>query len=446
MKKILLLLGVLVISANSFSAASIVGGGLNIHAGTSISGSSNYNLGTGSNTVTATGSSTISAGTKFTVPAGGTLDIVTDSGTIQTYTGPTVVTLTSPLSGSVTPATVGSVISSSGSTPSTPATPSTPSTPASPTTPTTPSTPSTPAAPTPSTPTGSVPTFQGARSRVNYDLAKTITANGFKDLEQAKKENGANLNLQYLGGVNSYDYDSRYSSKTNGVVLSGTKNFGNFTMGAGFGYEKSNVKYKNSFDGVKEKLDSYQASLSGKYDFTDNLDVASVLTYGSNKHKYKNYNNIKFDSDVLDFQTRLGYKFRDDSDENTYVKPYVGLGVTSVKEGSFTVGNVNFGKAKRSSGNATTGVYGQTRVGAVDLYGNIEYEQRFSRKSYNGERSISTNGVEVAKLAALDYDQGVFNLGLGAKYNVSDNFNMSAGYELYDTKNSIFKVGLGLKF
>ena len=98
MKKILLLLGVLVISANSFSAASIVGGGLNIHAGTSISGSSNYNLGTGPNTVTATGSSTISAGTKFTVPAGGTLDIVTDSGTIQTYTGPTVVTLTSPLS------------------------------------------------------------------------------------------------------------------------------------------------------------------------------------------------------------------------------------------------------------------------------------------------------------------------------------------------------------
>ena len=217
-------------------------------------------------------------------------------------------------------------------------------------------------------------------------------------------------------------------------------------MGAGFGYEKSNVKYKNSFDGVKEKLDSYQVSLSGKYDFTDNLDLASVLTYGRNKHKYKNYNNVKFDSDVLDFQTRLGYKFRDDSDENTYVKPYVGLGVTSVKEDSFTVGNVNFGKAKRSSGNATVGVYGQTRVGAVDLYGNVEYEQRFSKKSYNGERSISTNGVEIAKLAALDYDQGVFNLGLGAKYNVSDNFNLSTGYELYDTKNSVFKVGLGLEF
>ena len=428
MKKILLLLGVLVISANAFSAASIVGGGLNIHAGGNISGATNYNLGTGTNTVTATGLSTISAGNTFTVPSEGTLNIVTDSGTVQTYTGPTIVTLSSALSGGVTAATVNSVVTSSTPTPATPATPA-------------------PAAPaTPAAPAGSVPTVQGARSRVNYDLAKTVTANSFKDLEQAKKENGANLNVQYLGGIGSYDQDSRYSSKANGVVLSGTKNIGNLTLGAGFGYEKSNVKYKKSFDGVKEKIDSYQVSLSGKYDFTDNLDVASVLTYGSNKHKYDNYNNVKFDSDVIDFQTRLGYKFRDDSDENTYVKPYVGLGVTSVKEGSFTVGNVNFGKAKRSSGNATVGVYGQTRVGAVDLYGNVEYEQRFNKKSYNAERSISTNGVEVAKLAELDYDQGVFNLGLGAKYNVSNNFNLSAGYELYDTKNSIFKVGLGLEF
>ncbi len=428
MKKILLLLGVLVISANAFSAASIVGGGLNIHAGGNISGATNYNLGTGTNTVTATGLSTISAGNTFTVPSEGTLNIVTDSGTVQTYTGPTIVTLSSALSGGVTAATVNSVVTSSTPTPATPATPA-------------------PAAPaTPAAPAGSVPTVQGARSRVNYDLAKTVTANSFKDLEQAKKENGANLNVQYLGGIGSYDQDSRYSSKANGVVLSGTKNIGNLTLGAGFGYEKSNVKYKKSFDGVKEKIDSYQVSLSGKYDFTDNLDVASVLTYGSNKHKYDNYNNVKFDSDVIDFQTRLGYKFRDDSDENTYVKPYVGLGMTSVKEDSFTVGNTNFGKAKRSGGNATAGVYGQTRVGAVDLYGNVEYEQRFNKKSYNAERSISTNGVEVAKLAELDYDQGVFNLGLGAKYNVSNNFNLSAGYELYDTKNSIFKVGLGLEF
>lgn len=58
MKK-LLLLGALVISANTFSAASIVGGGLNINAGTAITGATSWNLGTGTNTVTATGGSTI---------------------------------------------------------------------------------------------------------------------------------------------------------------------------------------------------------------------------------------------------------------------------------------------------------------------------------------------------------------------------------------------------
>lgn len=442
MKKILLLLGALVISANTFSAASIVGGGLNIHAGTNITGASSWNLGTGTNTVTATGGSTISAGNSFVVPAGGTLNIVTDSGTVQTYTGPTTVTLTSALNGSVTAATIASVVST-GSTPTTPATP-----PATPTTPTAPATPTTPTTPTAS---GTVPTISGPRSKVDYDMARTITSNGFRELEQAKKDNRANLNVQYIGGVGVYDEDSnynpKYNSKTNGVALTGTKNFGNFTLGAGFGYEKSNVKYKRDFDGVKEKLDSYQLSLSGKYDFTDNLDLAGVLTYGNNKHKYNsNYSNAKFDSDVIDFQTRLGYKFKDDSNEDTYVKPYIGLGVTSVNEDSYSIGNIDFGKAKKTSGNATAGVYGQTKVGPVDLYGNIEYQQRFNRKSYHGERSITQNGVEVAKMAALDYEQGVFNLGLGAKYNISDNFNLSAGYELYDTKNNIFRVGLGLEF
>ena len=444
MKK-LLLLGALVISANTFSAASIVGGGLNINAGTNITGSTSWNLGTGTNTVTATGGSTISAGNKFIVPAGGTLNIVTDSGTVQTYTGPTTVTLTTPLNVGVTSATIASV-ASTGATPTTPATSTTPSTPSTPATPTTPTTPVAPSTPTTPATTGTIPTVQGARSRVDYDLTKVATANSFKDLEQAKKENGFNLNIQYLGNAGSYDQDLKYNSKTNGAILSGTKRFGNFTLGAGVGVENSTVKYKKSFDGVKEKLDSYQVSLSGKYDFTDNIDLASALTYGSNKHKYNNYNNVKFDSNVLDFQTRLGYKFRDDTDENTYVKPYIGLGVTSVKEDGFTVGNISYGSAKRSSGNATAGIYGQTKVGALDLYGNLEYEQRFSKKSYHGERKISSNGVEVAKLAGLDYDQGVFNLGLGAKYNVSDNFNLSAGYELYDTKNSVFKVGLGLQF
>jgi len=314
------------------------------------------------------------------------------------------------LTGSVSGANLNSYVSVSGGT--------TPTTPTPTPTPTTPVIPSTPTRPTTS---GTVPTITGPRSRVDYDLTKAITANSFKDLEQAKKENGTNLNIQYIGNAGSYNQDLRYDSKTNGVVLSGTKKFGKITLGGGFAFENSTVKYKESFDGVKEKLDSYQLSLSGKYDFTDNLDLASVLTYGNNKHKYDDYSNVRFNSNVLDFQTRLGYKFKGELDENTYVKPYIGFGVTSVKENSFTIGNTNYGKAKKNSGNATLGIYGQTKVGSVDLYGNLEYEQRFNKKSYHGERSLFVNGVETAKLAALDYDKGVFNLGLGAKYNVSDN-------------------------
>jgi len=437
MKKILFLLGALIIGANSFSVASVIGGGSNMSAGGSLLLVSNWNLSPGVTTVTATGTSTISAGNVFNVPTGGTLNIVTDSGTIQTITGPATVTLTQPLTGSVSGANLNSYVSVSGGT--TPTTPTPTPTP----TPTTPVIPSTPTRPTTS---GTVPTITGPRSRVDYDLTKAITANSFKDLEQAKTENGTNLNIQYIGNAGSYNQDLRYDSKTNGVVLSGTKKFGKITLGGGFAFENSTVKYKESFDGEKEKLDSYQLSLSGKYDFTDNLDLASVLTYGNNKHKYDDYSNVRFNSNVLDFQTRLGYKFKGELDENTYVKPYIGFGVTSVKENSFTIGNTNYGKAKKNSGNATLGIYGQTKVGSVDLYGNLEYEQRFNKKSYHGERSVFVNGVETAKLAALDYDKGVFNLGLGAKYNVSDNFNLSAGYELYDTKNSIFKLGLGLEF
>ena len=436
----LLLIVSLIASANAYSLSwgPNVSLGSFSSSGGVFSGSMTFNNPTGGTITFANGSESILAGSTINLQPGATVTLVGPNGTIGTISGVTSYTFGTTVTGADSAGSFTMTASAPSTTPSTPTS----------TTPAAPSTPTTPATSTTTTPatSGTVPTIAGPRSRVDYDLAKTITANSFKDLEQAKKENGANLNIQYLGNAGSYDQDLKYNSKANGVVLSGTKNFGKFTLGAGFGFENSTVKYKNSFDGVKEKLDSYQVSLSGKYDFTDNLDLASVLTYGSNKHKYNNYSDVKFDSDVLDFQTRLGYKFRDESDENTYVKPYVGLGVTSVKEDSFTVGNVNYGKAKRSSGNATAGIYGQTKVGPVDLYGNLEYEQRFNKKSYHAERSVSLNGAEVAKLAALDYDQGVFNLGLGAKYNVSNNFNLSAGYELYDTKNSIFKVGLGLEF
>ena len=156
MKKILFLLGALIIGANSFSVASVIGGWSNMSAGGSLLLVSNWNLSPGVTTVTATGTSTISAGNVFNVPTGGTLNIVTDSGTIQTITGPATVTLTQPLTGSVSGANLNSYVSVSGGT-----TPTTPTP-----TPTTPVIPSTPTRPTTS---GTVPTITVPRSRVDYD-------------------------------------------------------------------------------------------------------------------------------------------------------------------------------------------------------------------------------------------------------------------------------------
>lgn len=279
-------------------------------------------------------------------------------------------------------------------------------------------------------------------------MVKNITAASFSDLEKSKNDNGFDMNVQYVGSSNSYTegyhFASKYNSKTNGVSLSGTKNFGRFTLGGGFGYQNSDVKYKNVFAGIKEDIDSYQLSLSGKYDITDNVDLMGVFTYGNSKHKYTN-SEASFKSDITDFQTRLGYKFKGSSD-STYLKPYAGLGITSVNEKEFTLNGMTYGKAKNSSGNATAGLYGQTSLGPVDLYGNMEYVHRFDKDSYHGERDVLLNGAAVAKARALDYKKGMFNLGLGARYNINSNFNLTVGYELHDTKNSVFKVGFGTEF
>ena len=115
------------------------------------------------------------------------------------------------------------------------------------------------------------------------------------------------------------------------------------------------------------------------------------------------------------------------------------MGVTRVEEGA--IDKLNASKARGTSGNANVGVYGQVALGsAVDLFGNVEYEHRFNRKSYHRDRDVKGGG----KIEGLDYDGGM-KLGLGLKYKFSK-FNMTTAYELNDDKNSVFKVGFGGEF
>lgn len=294
--------------------------------------------------------------------------------------------------------------------------------------------------PTPPTPPKVIP-----RSRVDLDLTKTMTTNGFKDFEKAGNDGKYELDIQYIGSLGNFKDTYRitnYDSKVNGIGLILTKNFNKFTFGGGFGYQKSKIKYKNLFEGVKENIDGYQFMAGGKYNFTDNVDVTSILTYSHNVHNFKapekkSLEGSKFNSNIVDFQTRLSSKYGEDN--IGYVKPYVGFGITRVKEGA--IDKIGAGKASGTSANATLGVYGQFALGSyVDLFGNIEYEHRFNRKSYHRERSLNAGG----KIDSLEYDGGM-NIGLGLRYNFS-NFNLTTSYELFNDKNSVFRVGFGTKF
>ncbi|MDO5089667.1 MAG: autotransporter outer membrane beta-barrel domain-containing protein [Leptotrichiaceae bacterium] len=430
MKK-LLLLGALILSVNAFSAISIVGPSTNLNVGQNISGNGSYSLGAGANTMTITGTSMVTPGIKFAIMSNSSLTIVNGAGvTVTTINGPATVSVVSALDANVTAGTVSSVLNvqpvGTGPTPTPPSTPGGTIIPS-----------------LPSTPGASSAKIYMARSKVDLELTKNITDSGFRSLENAGN-NGVSLDVDYIGGGGRYTDNSqnvKYNSKSNGVSLIGTKNFGNFTFGGGFGFQKSKVRYKENFENVKEKLDSYQFMLSGKYNFTENVDLSSVLTYSHNSHKYEapngvNIQGLKYNSKILDFQTRLGAKY---GESNGYVKPYVGLGITSVKEGA--IEKLGIGKASGTSGNATLGVYGQVSLGtSVDLFGNMEYEYTFNKKSYHRERELTSGG----KIEGLDYDDGL-NLGLGLKYKFSK-FNVTTAYELNKAKNNVFKVGFGAEF
>ncbi|RRD40703.1 autotransporter outer membrane beta-barrel domain-containing protein [Leptotrichia sp. OH3620_COT-345] len=427
MKKILLL-GAIIASVNAYSLSF---NGVSTGSGSSYSGgtistsagifSGNVTINAGDFTLTLNPTDRITAGTSVTVAPGANFKVVNSSGTvIGTITGGNTFNFTNQVTGSDTSFNTLPAPSPSPS-PSPNPTP----------TPT----------PIPGTPTTKV---YIPRSKVDLELTKNITSSGFKSLEDAQNNNGTGLDIQYIGGAGRYTDNSqviKYDSKSNGVALIGTKSFGNFTLGGGFGYQKSKVKYKETFDGIKENLDSYQFMLSGKYNFTENVDLASVLTYSHNSHKYENRNKVaiegtKFNSNIIDFQTRFGSKF---SGNTGYVKPYIGLGVTRVEEGA--IDKLNASKARGTSGNANVGVYGQVALGsAVDLFGNVEYEHRFNRKSYHRDRDVKDG----SKIEGLDYDSGM-KLGLGLKYKFSK-FNMTTAYELNDNKNNVFKVGFGAEF
>ncbi len=293
--------------------------------------------------------------------------------------------------------------------------------------------------------TGKV-TVEMPRSKVDFDLTKAARNVTYRNLEKTK-DGQYKIDVAYMGNYGGKykgkESNIKYDSDSNGILLNVSKDFGKLTLGTTFGYQKSDINYKGKYDDVKEGITSYQIGLNGKYDFTDNIDLTGSLIYSTNKHKFTTgtslgaINDAGFKSKILDFNVRSGYKF---SFDTGYIKPYVGLGITQIKEGE--IGKLEFSSASKTTVSSSIGVYGKKSFGKVDLFGNLEYEQRLGNKSYHGKREYSGR----YEIAPLKYAGGVVNAEAGVQYNFSDNFRIKASYELKDSRNSIVSLGIGAEF
>ena len=335
---------------------------------------------------------------------------------------------------------------------------------ASTTTPGTSTTPPGTSTPTPSTPsTGTTPITGNAapsnkrkkvlvipRSRVDLDLVENAKMTMIKNVEKKIEKGEWDSNIEYVGGVGTKYTDKthdilQYNGKSNGVILSLNKNYDKLTLGGLFGYQNSKVKYKDFYNGIKEKIDSYQFLLNAKYDFNEKFDLIGTLVYSTNKHKFDGSNIISYNwindaeytSNIFDIETRLGYKYLF---TNGYIKPYLGIGVLNLKEGA--INKIGAKKTSETALNSVLGIYGVAELNKIDLYGNVEYRQKYGKNSYHNKRDVDLT----TKIDALNYKKTTVNANIGLRYKITDMFDINTSYGLDNLKNNIIKIGIGIQY
>ena len=284
------------------------------------------------------------------------------------------------------------------------------------------------------------------RSKVDLDLTKLARNSAYKNLTDTDGQE-FNVNVSAIGNYGG-DYSDRsggvkYDYKSDGILVGISKMMDDFTLGAIFGYQKSDAWYEGKFDGVKENIKSYEFGLAGRYDFNENVDLAVNLTYSTNDHKFETNNGFgaihgaKYKSQIWDFSTRAGYKFLF---ENGYIKPYLGLGAIRVDEDA--ISRLRFSSASKTAPNGTAGIYAIKAFGDLQIFANAEYEHRFSGDSYHASRKYSDR----YDVEGLDYSSGVFNGAIGLKYKILQSVALSASYELSESKNSLARAAFDVEF
>ncbi|EKU70794.1 spherulation-specific family 4 protein [Selenomonas sp. F0473] len=290
------------------------------------------------------------------------------------------------------------------------------------------------------------PTIEMPRSKVDLDLMRAVRGRGYRSLEKTR-DGQLKIDIGYLrrygGDYSDKSSNIKYHTRSSGVMVNASKDFGKFAAGAIFGYQKSDVDYREKYGGVHEKVTSYQFGFSGKYDLKKDADITGQLIYSTNQHKFRTNNGLgaiagaEYRSRILDLNARLGRKlfFR-----HGYIKPYVGAGLTRVQEGA--IGKLNVSGASRNALNGSVGVYGEKNFGKLLVFGDFEYEHRFGGGSYHGVRDYAGR----YDVAPLDYARGVFNFAVGARYSVSDLFQIETSYERQESKNKLLRVELSAQF
>ena len=284
------------------------------------------------------------------------------------------------------------------------------------------------------------------RSKVDLDLTKLARNSAYKNLTDTDGQE-FNVNVSAIGNYGG-DYKDRsggvkYDHKSDGILLGASKRVDDLTLGVIFGYQKSDAWYEGKFDGVKENIKSYEFGLAGRYDFSENVDLAVNLTYSTNDHKFETNNGFgaihgaKYKSQIWDLSTRAGYKFLF---ENGYIKPYLGLGAIRVNEDA--ISRLKFSSASKTAPNGTAGIYAIKAFGDLQIFANAEYEYRFSGDSYHASRKYSDR----YDVEGLDYSSGVFNGAIGLKYKILQSVGLSASYELSESKNSLARAAFDVEF
>ncbi|MGB6128065.1 MAG: autotransporter domain-containing protein, partial [Psychrilyobacter sp.] len=303
------------------------------------------------------------------------------------------------------------------------------------------------------------------RNRLDLDSMNELTriTNNLTNLDSKNLKVGEDkFTVDYLGtkgnskfkGSKSYNYD--YDVNSDGVATTYMyKLTKNFSLGTGFSYENNNVKYNGVKIGNinivapeqnhKEKIDSYNSQLFGKYQKGNfNLNLGLGLGLSTHEAKTNFVSGIKtgkYNSYVLKTGVEGSYNYK--LTNKLELVPTMGIDYINVSEDSFKYKNgIKLESANGAGYVGTLGLKLRNREGKFrwDLGAGYKYN---SEDTFHNTRKVSGYDLEVEK---LNYDRKTLLIAVNGEYDISEEFLVRAGCEYKNYKNNNINIGFTYKF